>query len=533
MSQRSRLRQSRNQWKDKAGSRAAENRYLRKELNRIKSQRDHLKRQLNDTRAQLCQAQAQSQRLVVQHRVDLVLLALQLFLVARIGFRAVSRVLHLLAPALGIKKAPCPQSVINWVIRLSLVRIQSAPTLKALPMDPQRPSNGFIWMIDMSIALGTGKILAVLSLNAHHHRLMPDAPGFQDVHCIAVCVADSWTGELIASFLERLIAVMGRPTAYLKDGGCDLQKAIRLLDERALGSPCIDDISHVIANFLKTWYCDHPMFETFVSACGRVAGKLKQTILACLAPPKVQTKARFMNVHRLTLWADRLLSLSPPGGASKGSTLSKLRTCLDRLPTCRALIKRFLADALPLLECQKILKTNGLNHRTVAQCEQLVHSMHSPALRRAFLTYLHRHLITATALGLDTIGMTISSDQIESLYGLGKQHGVGQIKDADRIATRLPALCGMPTRAEAEQVLGISVAEQRHITGGLTSLIKQRRDVLPNPGRLESLGTNHAHAHLELIPGAKNRSKNPEIINISAGSPEPLGPEHMCHSGYP
>ena len=63
-----------------------------------------------------------------------------------------------------------------------------------------------------------------------------------------------------------------------------------------------------------------------------------------------------------------------------------------------------------------------------------------------------------------------SSDQRESLYGLGKQHGVGRIKDADRIAIRLPALIGIPTRAEAERVLAISVAVQNEITGYYTSL---------------------------------------------------------------
>ena len=74
--------------------------------------------------------------------------------------------------------------------------------------------------------------------------------------------------------------------------------------------------------------------------------------------------------------------------------------------------------------------------------------------------YLQCQLETATTLGLDDIGLPISSDPIESLFGLAKQHGVGEIKDADRIALRLPALCGTPTREEAEQVLEISVAEQ-------------------------------------------------------------------------
>ena len=530
-SQRSRYRRSRDQWKYKASERATDNRYVRKELKRVKTERDRLKKELYEARACLRTRDNQARGLVVQHKVDLVFLALQLFLVARIGFRAVSRVLGVLAENLGIERVPCPQTIINWVTRLSLARIQSAPALKAFPMERAGFSNGFIWMIDMSIALGTGKILTVLALNAHHHRLVADAPGFQNVHCIAVSVADSWTGEHIASFLERLISVMGRPAGYLKDSGSDLKKAIRLLDERGIGSPSIEDISHVIANLLKYWYCDHPMFEKFLSACGCVAGKLKQTILACLAPPKVHTKARFMNVHRLIRWAERLLELSPPGGAAKGSALSKLRACLDGLPQCRAFIKRFMADAMPLLECQKILKTRGLSHATLAECEQLIELIPTKGLSRGFLAYLHRQSDIARALGLLESGMTISSDPIESLYGLGKQHGTGEIKDADRIATRLPALCGIPTREDAKQVLGISVADQNKLTGCLNSLIKQRREVLPNPARLPTLDADQPRPHVELIPGAINRSKKQEIVQLSSPYPQGCGTAKTCQNG--
>jgi hypothetical protein len=386
--------------------------------------------------------------------------------------------------------------------------------LQGLPMAKAPFCNGLIWMIDMSIGLGTGKILTVLALNAHHHQLSPAAPGLHDVHCMAVLVADSWTGESIAAFLARLIASAGRPAAYLKDGGTDLQKSIRLLDERGLASPCIDDISHVIANLLKWWYRDQPIFETFLSACGRVSGKLKQTVLACLAPPKVQTKARFMNVHRLITWADRLLSLSPTGGARKGSILSKLRACLDQLPSCRAFIKRFRDDALPLLECQRILKAQGLTHSTIAQCEPFIQAIGSSPVRREFTLYLQNQLQIAIKLGLDHIGLPVSSDQIESLFGLGKLHGTGEIKDANRIALRLPALCGTPTRTEAEQVIKISVAEEQQITGCFTSLVKQRREVLPHPDRLESLSTDRVGTHLELIARVKNRENSGEIVDL-------------------
>ena len=223
-------------------------------------------------------------------------------------------------------------------------------------------------------------------------------------------------------------------------------------------------MSHAVAGMLKRASQDHPTFETFVSACGRVSGKLKHPLLACLAPPNVPTKARFMHVHRLFTWADRLLKLSPVGGAKSDSTLAKLRACLDQLPACKALIKRFRTDASGLLACQQILKTTGLSHDTLAQCKPLIDAMPSAALRLEFHAYLAFHLETAKTLGLDHVGLPISSDTIASLFGVAKQPGVGETKDAARIALRLPALCGLPTREEAAQMLAVGVARQQAFT---------------------------------------------------------------------
>ena len=532
MSQQSKLRQSRQQWKRKATERAAHNRYLRKELARIRHERDRSHHALKETQERLRQYEAQAQGLVIHHKVDLVWLALRLFLEARISFRAVARVLGLLAEVLGIKKAPCPQTLINWLTRLSIVRIQAARLLQGGSLSLAPFTDGFIWMIDISIGLGTGKILSVLALNACHHRLVAAAPGLHQVHCIAVAVAPSWTGETIADLLQRVMMVLGRPAAYLKDGGSELHKAIDLLAADGLASPSIDDISHAVANMLKRRYQAHPKFATFLSACGHASGKLKHTILACLTPPTVHTKARFMNVHRLVTWADRVLKLSPAGGAKAGSPLAQLRACLDALPTCKSLITQFRDDAVALLACQKILKTQGLSHHTLAQCEPFIDAIPSVAVRHEFTGYLHYQLQTATTLGLDHIGLPMSSDPIESLFGVAKQHGVGEIQDAGRIALRLPAFCGAPTRQEAQQVLDVSVAQQQALTAQCTSLTQQRRKVLSNPATLEDLGTAHTSIHVEIIPSAKSRSNNLEIISLSSGYKEPCCPKIHRQNGF-
>ena len=113
--------------------------------------------------------------------------------------------------------------------------------------------------------------------------------------------------------------------------------------------------------------------------------------------------------------------------------------------------------------------------------------MASAALRQEFRAYLDLELSTATTLGLAHLGLPISSDAIASLFGVAKRHGVGDVQDATRMALRLPAFCGTPTREAAQQVLEVSVATQHAFTAQTPSLIQQRREVLAHPNRLERL----------------------------------------------
>jgi len=512
----SKLKKSRNNWKEKAIIRGKDLRYQRKENHRIKKARDQYKKQALEAKKQL-----EKERLKKAHTVcdkeELVYISLSLFLVARIGFRAVSRVIGVLADYLGVTKAPCTQTIINWVTRLSIAKIQNCAGSVEAQITGNRFTNGLIFMIDTSIGLGSGKILAVLALDAKHHAFNESSPGLENVTCIAVSVASSWTGEKIADFLQKVIAVIGRPTAYLKDGGTDLAKAVRLLTERGLAGLSIDDISHAVANILKHEYQKHPMFKTFISACASCSKKLKQTILACLVPPKVSTKARFMNLHRLVKWAGQLLKHSPKGRSSKGSILSKLRTAIGRIPECKAFINRFLRDVNPLLESQKILKNKGLRFDSYRQCLKLMETIPSRSrVRTDFTNWMEKQIMVAEKLGLEHTGIPISSDNIESLFGVSKQHGCTEVKDANRIALRIPAICGELTRKEAQMVLGISVKEQQKVETSLPSLTKQRREILPNPGCLDKI-IDEEKKNLELLPGSKKRSKNLIKFDITDG----------------
>ncbi len=515
MSTKSKLKKSRDKWKKEATTRGNDVRYQKKENKRIKQNRDQYKKELAKTKKQLDQL-TNKNIVPISNKVDVVYIGLQLFLTARIGFRAVSRVIHVMSGYLGLKKPPCTQTIINWVNRLSISRIQNIPQFSA-PSKVTNATNGSICLIDASIGLGTGKILAVLFLDVQHHVLNQNAPTLKNIQCASVAVAESWTGESIAHYLKQVISVTGQPCAYLKDGGADLAKAVRLLNEEGHSSLCIDDISHVSANILRHKYQNHPMHDTFISACGKVSKKLKQTILACLAPPKVSTKARFMNVHRLLRWADKLLKLSPQGRAPKNSLVSKLRASFDQLPECKSFINSFLCDANALLDCQKLLKTTGLNDDTYEACLQIIEPLSAKStIRTEFIAWMDKQLNVAASLGLENGGMPVSSDNIETLFGVGKELGTGEIKDANRIALRIPSFCGELTRDDAKNVLKISVKDEQGVIKSLPSLTKQRRDTLPDPESLKHKTRLEADKkNLMLIPGSIIQPKNDKNNEIS------------------
>jgi len=123
----------------------------------------------------------------------------------------------------------------------------------------------------------------------------------------------------------------------------------------------------------------------------------------------------------------------------------------------------------------------------------------------------------ARELGFDTVGLPISSDPIASLFGVVKQRSQGPIKDADRLAVYLPAFCGQRSQGDAARVLEVSVAQQQEVRGTVSSLSKQRRQVLPRPGSLERLFEADRPRHVELLAGSKNRSKSAIVSTLSNG----------------
>lgn len=400
------------------------------------------------------------------------------------------------------------------MLRLTLVRLDAARPVRGVPRDLAPLTQGLLGRIARRIGLGAGTLVAVLAWAAHHHPLESGAPALRHVHGLGGAVAEAWTGDTMAAWLKRLIAPMGRLAASRTDHGSELQKAVALRADDGLDSPCLDDRSPVAAGRRTRPSHPQPACERFVSAGGRASGTRKHTLLAGVAPPTVRTKARFMPVHRCVTWADRVLQLSPSGGAPRGSMCATRRRAREDLPDCHALLKRLQGDAGALLACQARLKNRGLGTATVAQGAARMDAMPTAAIGQECRASLTHQLGIATPGGRAQGGVPIRSDAIAALCGVGTRHGGGETPDAAPIALRLPALCGRPTREEAEHVLGVRVARQHACTAARPSLTQQRREVFAHPERLERVVRAPASPHVERIPSPKTHAKQEVSIDM-------------------
>src|ERR1700730_11005416 len=92
------------------------------------------------------------------------------------------------------------------------------------------------------------------------------------------------------------------------------------------------------------------------------------------------------------------------------------------------------------------------------------------------------------------------------------------------MARRLPAWCGAPTRAEAAQGLGSSLARPHESTAPCPALTKPRREVLGQRTALESRGRRHGTAHAARLPRPANRPNHATIVHLATGCAEHHGP---------
>lgn len=364
-------------------------------------------------------------RPVFNHKYPAQMIALAVFIVINGGsLRCAAATAQFLARLMGwsLTDRPSPTTVRTWVLRCGLHALQSVRNMR----------GEIVLIIDESIQIGTEKLLLLLGvpLSKDHCRCTPLTG--EDVQILGMEVQHSWTGDLIADFMERTLAVFSNlKVAYIiSDRGTSLLAAIR-----RLGYSWVGDCSHEMMNVVKDLFKKDKALHELCAAIGTLRRRFLLTDWGGLLPPTLRDKDRFLRLFTVVEWVRRLDTYWE-------QLPDKVRRPLLFYRRQPALLRR-LTQVRDLVDITaKLLKSAGLStathrrwqqqvQRYVTQQEVVSHSA------RKFIKRLEAYF-AAHAPRYEAQGRLLCcSDIIESTFGRYKNKGGMKAISADVLSIAL------------------------------------------------------------------------------------------------
>ncbi len=224
-------------------------------------------------------------------------LMMQGLLGARAGQRSLAAVLRMVSRWLpGGAATPCANTARMWLLRLGLYELTR----------PRRKAEDWVWILDHTVQLGPHKALAILGVRLDRWR--PAPLRHSDVTVLDIAPMLRSTGEAVESRLAAVAEKTGVPRAIVCDGGTDLRRGIADFQKTRPGVACLYDIKHKMALLLQQQLERDPRWLKFIGHVTQSRSRLALTDLACLIPPNLKAKARYMNIGPLARWGRNVLA---------------------------------------------------------------------------------------------------------------------------------------------------------------------------------------------------------------------------------
>ena len=190
-----------------------------------------------------------------------------------------------------------------WLLKLGYYKLYK----------PKEIADDWLWIVDHSVQLGCEKCLVILGVR---QKDLPKnrALTFSDVEPIEVLPVTKSNGDIVYEQLINASYKTGVPRGVISDGGPDLKRGVEKFVNEHPDSCYIYDIKHQVALILKKELESDEHWASFIELAAKAQSHMRQSNVAEFAPPNQRSKARYMNIDKLVVWADKILKM--PEGKS-------------------------------------------------------------------------------------------------------------------------------------------------------------------------------------------------------------------------
>jgi len=208
---------------------------------------------------------------------------------------------------------PSYSNIRNWVLRAGLYQL----------LQIHKNYEDWIFILDMTIKLGTVKCLIILGIRKSYLDLLLSQPDFKglkhsdvDVVVLSLEILFSTKGEFIEQCLDKLSDKVGVPMQIISDHGSDLKKGIELFVEKHPKIIYTYDVTHYMALLFKAELETDERYQSFLKPFRYTRTHIQQTKLKPFVPPPQKKKSRYLNVEELIDWGTFILNYEAKGDFS-------------------------------------------------------------------------------------------------------------------------------------------------------------------------------------------------------------------------
>lgn len=405
-----------------------------------------------------------------------ILLFCQFVLRAACSLRSASAVLKLLGAGDDRPCMPAANTGQMWLLQVGLYELQR----------PKEAADDWVWLVDHAVQMGTLRCLVIVGCRASAWRAAERPLQQHDLSLFALEPVEKSNGPLVAQQLAAVSAATGIvPQAILSDQGSDLANGVSTYLQDHPETLRLNDIAHKTANEMKHELEADARWKEFVVATGKAKQRLIMTPLAHLVPPKLRSKARYMNLQELVAWGERTLCYldDPHPVAGRLPDRATLRAKLGWLEDYRPALRDWGSALRVVATTLTYVRTAGYHPCAAAELGPQLCPAPTPMAQRVALRLLN-FLATQAAQFKPTEpfpsvqALPGSTEVLESLIGKGKrlegQHSQSGFTrmilglaaavvrpTAEALTTALTTVTNQDVHNWCREHLGISLAAQR------------------------------------------------------------------------
>ncbi len=280
-----------------------------------------------------------------------------------LSFRASRKVLRsfLLVGTALISWVPHCTTGLEWALRVGFHRLQQAQR------HLDEPWGG---LADCTRQMGCKKALMVLRVPVAAFS-QGKALTRKQVAVLSLSLSETWHGERVNTVLVSLFERCGWPSHMVSDCGSEIKQGIvDPLLEAPNRASWISEVSHFVANARKHASATLSLFQQFQTLCTRMRGRLQQTRLAFLLPPKARAKGRWLGGSRQAEWGLRTLASVHEQDREPSPEASTLAHARRGLKPLKAFLTTFVRQTTCVNKVMRMVKTQGLSVASMHACQE-------------------------------------------------------------------------------------------------------------------------------------------------------------------